>query len=200
MPAKKAVKRVSKKPKKGQTAKKKTIKKKKALVKKIAVKAKSTKTLTKAKTLARKEIPKKVSKLLGRKLKAVSVTDEQIKEALRRTLIQRRETIVREAKSEIKNYITGKNRQLVETALDDGDWSVIDLSEDINLRKLSIHRETLLKIDEALRKLKEGTYGICEDCGEEIAPERLKILLFAIYCRDCQEKRELLEAVEEKGA
>jgi DnaK suppressor protein len=124
--------------------------------------------------------------------------EEERKSALRIALVKRREEIVKEAKSEISKYIRGETRQLVDTALDDGDWSVVDLSEDISLQKLSSHRETLLKIDEALRKLQEGTYGKCEDCGEEISEERLNVLPFAIYCRDCQEKIEFLEAIERK--
>lgn len=140
--------------------------------------------------------PKKPSKAKGRMSRAE--LEELTKESLRKTLIGKREQIVAEAKIEIRNYIRGDNRQLVETALDDGDWSVIDLSEDINLRKLSAHRDMLIKIDEALRKLRENTYGICEDCGDEIAPERLRVLKFATYCRDCQEKRELLESIEKK--
>ena len=103
---------------------------------------------------------------------------------------------MREAKNEIAKYIKGETRQLVESALDDGDWSVIDLSEDISLRQLSAHRGTLLKIDEALRKLDEGTYGICEDCGEAINEGRLKVLPFAIYCVECQEKLEQMEKIE----
>jgi DnaK suppressor protein len=71
---------------------------------------------------------------------------------------------------------------------------VVDLSEDISFRRLGTHRENLRKIDEAMRKIDEGTYGICEDCSEEISEGRLKILPFAILCRDCQEKREELEA------
>jgi DnaK suppressor protein len=117
---------------------------------------------------------------------------------LRRDLIERRERIVREAKAEIGKYIKGENRQLVETALDDGDWSVIDLSEDILFQKLGAHRNNLFRIDESLRKLNEGTYGVCEDCGEEISSGRLKVLPFAIYCRDCQEKREVMEAMEKE--
>ena len=82
--------------------------------------------------------------------------------------------------------------------LDDGDLSVVDLGEDINLKQLSTHRETLLKIDTALRKLSEGTYGVCDECGDEISEERIKILPFAIFCRDCQEEREMKEKMEKE--
>ena len=54
----------------------------------------------------------------------------------------------------------------------------------------------LNKIDETLRKLAQGTYGICEDCGTEISEARLKIMPFAIYCVDCMETREKLEELE----
>jgi len=122
--------------------------------------------------------------------------EEQRRIALRNSLVRKREEFVKEAKSEISKYIRGETRQLVDTALDNGDWSVVDLSEDISLRQLSIHRETLLKIDEALRKIDEGTYGKCEDCDEDISVERLKVLPFAIYCVDCQEKREQIQVLE----
>ncbi|MEW6569596.1 MAG: TraR/DksA C4-type zinc finger protein [Nitrospirota bacterium] len=125
-------------------------------------------------------------------------SEEERRAFLRRALVRKREEIVKEAKEEISKYIKGETRQLVDTALDDGDWSVVDLSEDISLKQLSTHRENLQKIDESLRKLNEGTYGICEDCGEEISEERLKVLPFAIYCVDCQEKRERLEEMERK--
>ena len=137
-------------------------------------------------------IKRPASKPSGKKL------EEKRTAELRRTLIRKREEIIKEAKAEISKYIKGETRQLVDTALNDGDWSVVDLSEDISLRQLGIHKETLQRIDEALRKLNEGTYGTCEDCGEEISEERLKILPFAIYCIDCQEKREQLEEMERR--
>jgi len=137
---------------------------------------------------------------MAKKLKKDEIhEDENIrKDKLRKLLIQKREDIVKEAKTEIKKYVSGEKRQLVETVLDDGDLSVIDLSEDISLKQLSTHRETLLKIDTALAKLKEGTYGTCEECDDEISVERLRILPFAIYCRDCQEKKELIEKMEKE--
>lgn len=125
-------------------------------------------------------------------------SEAEKKAALKKDLLRRRADLLNEIKNEISKYIKGETRQLVDTALDDGDWSVVDLSEDISLRHLSAHRETLLKIDESLRKLNEGTYGLCEDCGDVISVERLKILPFAIYCIDCQERREKLEEIEKR--
>ncbi len=120
-----------------------------------------------------KEIPPKTRK-------RPSEGEVSRQDILRKQLIHAREEIVKEAKSEIAKYIKGDATQLVETALDDGDWSVIDVSADINLRLLESHRESLLKIDESLRKLREGSYGICEDCGAEITAERLRVMPFAM--------------------
>jgi DnaK suppressor protein len=113
---------------------------------------------------------------------------------LRNTLLKLREKVLRDTEEELSKYIKGEDRQLVESVLDSGDYSVIDLSEDIKLRTLNSFRDTLIKLDESLRKLDEGSYGVCDDCGDEINPERLKILPFAIRCRDCQEDAEEKEA------
>lgn len=196
---------------------KKTSKIKKTPIKKnVQPKKTSLKKQLKTKpkiTKKRKPVPKKpvamtkktTQKILKRPKKSGIIEqkkylkfEEDRKAELRKFLIKKREEIIKEAKSEISKYIKGETKQLIDTALDDGDWSVVDLSEDISLRQLSVHRENLQRIDEALRKLKEGTYGICEDCGEEITEERLKILPFSIYCLECQEKRELLEELKKK--
>lgn len=124
--------------------------------------------------------------------------DENIrKENLKKLLIKMREDIIKEAKNEIRKFKEGEKKQIVESVLDDGDLSFVDLSEDISLKQLSAHRDTLIKIDEALRKLKEGTYGMCEDCGDEISVERIKIIPFATCCRDCQEKKEIIDKIKQ---
>ena len=49
------------------------------------------------------------------------------------------------------------------------------------------------KIDYALKKIESGDYGVCEECGEEIAPARLEarpITLFCIDCKTLQEQKE----------
>ena len=47
-------------------------------------------------------------------------------------------------------------------------------------------REKLHTIDEALLKIKEGEYGICEECEEDIPLGRLKVVPFARYCVKCK--------------
>ncbi len=195
----KAVKKLEKKPK---VSKKEESKAKTKVKTQPKAKPKS-KAKTEKKGMPKQPKQKKIQPKpkTGAKLKEMPVVEDEKarKERLRKLLIQKREDIVTEAKSEIKKFKSGERKQLVETVMDDGDLSVVDLSEDISLKQLSTHRETLIRIDAALRKLADGTYGVCEECGDEISEERLKIMPFAIYCRDCQERKELMEKIEREG-
>lgn len=70
-------------------------------------------------------------------------------------------------------------------------------SQEINqasLQKIG-KRETYLlkKIDLALNKIDEGTYGECESCGEEIAVPRLMARPVAQLCIDCKTEQESME-------
>jgi DnaK suppressor protein len=49
---------------------------------------------------------------------------------------------------------------------------------------------TIEEIDFALDKIREGTYGICEDCGGAISARRLKARAFAVLCIRCKEQQE----------
>jgi DnaK suppressor protein len=49
--------------------------------------------------------------------------------------------------------------------------------------------DRLKAIDDAIVRLNRGRYGICEQCENDIAVERLKVLPFVIYCVDCQQER-----------
>jgi len=55
-------------------------------------------------------------------------------------------------------------------------------------------REKIRNIDEALARLNEGEYGICEDCEEEIPLGRLKAMPFARLCVKCKADLEKLQA------
>ena len=66
--------------------------------------------------------------------------------------------------------------------------------DDLDLALLQMRGETLSRIDAALRRLEAGTYGICGDCEQPIASERLMALPFAARCRPCEEAREAAAA------
>jgi len=54
-------------------------------------------------------------------------------------------------------------------------------------------RVLIQKIEKALRKIKEGTYGTCVSCGEDIGGARLKARPVADLCIDCKNQQERLE-------
>jgi DnaK suppressor protein len=182
---------------------------KKGVAKKTPVKPKATKPVKSSvrkkpgavkKTLSVKARPRK--KIALPKKKVVKIADKKRERLLevKKALLTKREAIVKEAKAEIAKYMSGENRQLVDTALDEGDWAVVDISEDINLMRLGAHRKALHDIDEVLRKIGEGSYGICEECGEEISEKRLKVIPTAALCINCQGTKEQLEAVQREEA
>jgi DnaK suppressor protein len=49
-------------------------------------------------------------------------------------------------------------------------------------------KETLVEIDAALQRIEDGTYGICENCGKPIAPERLAAIPWTRLCIDDQRR------------
>ena len=51
-------------------------------------------------------------------------------------------------------------------------------------------RETLSQIDDALERLEDGEYGLCEECGDKISKGRLNVRPFARYCVTCKSKLE----------
>ena len=59
-----------------------------------------------------------------------------------------------------------------------------------NLALRSNAQDLLAQVDAALARLDQGRYGICARCGQEIAPERLDALPYAIYCITCQSQVE----------
>jgi DnaK suppressor protein len=61
---------------------------------------------------------------------------------------------------------------------------------DMDFALLEMESSTLQRIDEAVLRLQQGTYGICAGCDEPIAEARLRALPFATLCRNCQELEE----------
>jgi DnaK suppressor protein len=63
----------------------------------------------------------------------------------------------------------------------------------IELRKRDRERKLLQKIQKAIQKVEDGTYGICEECGDDISEERLKVRPEASLCIKCKEEQEKIE-------
>ncbi len=61
---------------------------------------------------------------------------------------------------------------------------------EMSLNLASGEQRLLREIDEALKRMEEGTYGDCLDCGKKITQQRLKAVPSATHCIGCQEKLE----------
>ena len=73
------------------------------------------------------------------------------------------------------------------------DWAIADRDREMSLRILKREKELISSVESALQKVDEGTYGICEECEEEIALARLKARPVTTLCIVCQKKQELEE-------
>ena len=68
--------------------------------------------------------------------------------------------------------------------------SVDEFVQEVDLALMQMKSETLKKIDAAILRLEDGSYGRCDECEREIPAARLRALPFAVLCRDCQEQAE----------
>ena len=115
---------------------------------------------------------------------------------LKNILEERRREIMGQVQDKIRDVRTeGANNPNV-GVLDAVESSEADIQDDIEFALIQMKAETLHKIEEALRRLEEGTFGYCFECGEEIAERRLRALPFAVRCKDCEEARETAQQRE----
>lgn len=107
--------------------------------------------------------------------------------------------ILEDRRREILNEVQEKMRDVRaeggtgEGVLDAAETSEADIQDEIELALIQMKSETLQKIEEALARLDEQTYGYCFECGDEISERRLRALPFAVRCKDCEEAREIAE-------
>lgn len=184
-------------------------KKKGASPKKAVIDRKKSKKITKTKPAAKKAEKKKVARAIKAPMKPAKIKKPtrvspkapvppvNAHESSRKAILAMREKII----SEISE------KPIPETLLattEIGD--IVDQAGDERDRELSLlltgrDKEKLQAVNEALEKIREGTYGICEECGDKIGPGRLKVMPLAKYCVSCQSKLEkemtLLKKAEE---
>lgn len=113
---------------------------------------------------------------------------------LKTNLENRRAELLRELQDRIRAVRTdGFDHRDVRN---DAEGSEVDIQDDIGFALIQLKAETLNRIETALRRLEEGHYGDCFECGNEITEARLRALPFALRCRDCEESREAAEQRE----
>jgi DnaK suppressor protein len=113
---------------------------------------------------------------------------------LKKMLEDRRRELMNDVQGRIREVRTDSSKD--REVLDQGESSEVDIQEDIEFALIQMKSETLNKVDAALRRLDEGTYGDCFECGDEISEARLRALPFAVRCKDCEEARETAEQRE----
>ncbi len=112
--------------------------------------------------------------------------DEKNKE-IRELLLKMRESLIKE----IKQKADSESDDTIKTEVGD----IYDLASNERDRELNLlisdrDRDKLLQIEDAIKRIDEGTYGICEECEAPIPKERLLIMPFARYDVNCQAEME----------
>ena len=107
-------------------------------------------------------------------------------EDLKQMLISRQRELLADLQAKMRS-VRDEGPQQNRSGLNPGDPSDVEAQDDLEFALMQMKAETASKITEALVRLEEGEYGLCVECGEEIAQPRLRALLFAVRCKDCEE-------------
>jgi len=110
-----------------------------------------------------------------------------------RHLLNRR---MQELLSEAGKTVEGMDEE--ENFPDPTDRASLEADRNFILRIRDRERKLIFKIQEALRRLEEGEYGICETCGEEIGIARLKARPVTTLCIDCKSIQEVQERKDKR--
>jgi len=116
--------------------------------------------------------------------------NERQREYFRKKLLDWREEILKEAKETLQ-HLQDENQNHPDLA----DRASSETDRAIELRARDRQRKLIAKIDEALARIEDGTYGYCEETGEPIALKRLEARPIATLTIEAQERHERRERV-----
>ena len=106
-------------------------------------------------------------------------------------LNNRLETLLQEAEKTVSGMTDEE-----ETFPDPTDRASMESDRNFLLRIRDRERRLILKIKAALERIDDGTFGICEICGEEISEKRLKVRPVTTLCIDCKTREEAEEKLK----
>jgi DnaK suppressor protein len=114
-------------------------------------------------------------------------------EQFRSQLLDKRDEILAEAGKTLSD-MTDQTTNIP----DPNDRATVESGRSFELRIRDRERKLLSKIEEAIGRLDEGEYGVCEGCGEDIGIKRLEARPVTTYCIDCKTLQETKEKSQGK--
>lgn len=118
------------------------------------------------------------------------MTKQQL-ERFRQTLEEQKKLLISNARKTLDEEIGLDVNELP----DDMDFATSQISQGMTLRLRGREKTLIKKIDEAIQRIEEGEFGICETCGDEIGLKRLlarPVTTMCIRCKQEQEEKERL--------
>ncbi len=112
------------------------------------------------------------------------------RDSYRRRILKKRGEILKGLSKELNEGIGKGTEFKASVGSDLGDLSALNLESHLRVSFARRYSDIIRQIDQALVRVDEGDYGICEECGEEIGKKRLEILPFTPYCVHCQKRLE----------
>ncbi|RZI40685.1 TraR/DksA family transcriptional regulator [Herbaspirillum sp. HC18] len=126
----------------------------------------------------------------GTKENAVKAASSDSMHPMEQLLLAERATVLSDIRNQLHSADEPGNMALLNHLEAVGDWVEADLLNDTDIAMLGHELVRLREIDAALARIKDGTYGMCIDCGEHIPAARLDALPAARSCVRCQEAYE----------
>ena len=118
-----------------------------------------------------------------------NLSKSQLK-SLKAKLLDRQRVLTEEIKAKRERTAAEGNEDAIGVVGDAGDESVMREITDLSLQEAGRDMEELQEIDAALRRMEDGDYGDCEECGGEIDFRRLEVQPTASRCLPCQAQHE----------
>ena len=140
----------------------------------------------------RKKLTKNVSKK-GANKTSKKLTKKDA-EYFKKLIMQIKEKVIDEIKH-ISDDTLKKSQKDASGDISGYTYHMADVASDAYDREFSLglasnERQSLYELDDAIKKIEEGTFGICEECKSLISKTRLKVVPFARLCVKCQERKE----------
>ncbi len=109
---------------------------------------------------------------------------------LKQALLKRKSELWGELRREYFDKLGKEYAEQFDDPADFEELSLRELIENTGIKLAEIKMREVTALEEALIKLEEGSYGVCDDCGKLIPEERLAALPYATRCVGCAEEDE----------